>query len=64
MRELMGKIPTKDPNITEVVYLSEIVRCLGCQRRCRWVLRSGHSQKKWGIQEGSRARVLLPHTRS
>ena len=24
MRELVGKIPTKDPNITEVVYLSEM----------------------------------------
>jgi hypothetical protein len=32
MRELMGKIPTKDPNITEEVYLSEIVRCRECQR--------------------------------
>jgi hypothetical protein len=32
MRELMGKIPTKDPNVTEVVYLSEIIRCLECQR--------------------------------
>jgi hypothetical protein len=32
MRELVGKIPTKDPNITEVVFLSEIVRCLECQR--------------------------------
>lgn len=32
MRELVGKIPTKDPNITEAVYLSEIVRCLECGR--------------------------------
>jgi hypothetical protein len=32
MREMIGKIPTKDPNITEVVYLSEIVRCLECQQ--------------------------------
>ena len=32
MRELIGKIPTKDPCITEVVYLSEIVRCLECQQ--------------------------------
>ena len=32
MRELIGKIPTKDPNITEVVYLSEIVRCLECEQ--------------------------------
>ena len=39
MRELVGKIPTKDPNITEVVYLSEIVRCLECQRTVPWVLR-------------------------
>jgi hypothetical protein len=32
MRELLGKIPTKDPRITEVVYLSELVRCLECQK--------------------------------
>jgi len=32
MRELIGKIPTKDPNIIEVVYLTEIVRCLECQQ--------------------------------
>ena len=32
MRELIGKIPTKDPNITEVVYLAEIVLCLECQQ--------------------------------
>jgi len=32
MRELIGKIPTKDPNITEAVYLAEIVRCLECQQ--------------------------------
>lgn len=32
MRELIGKIPTKDPCITEVVYLSEIVRCLECEQ--------------------------------
>jgi hypothetical protein len=32
MRELIGKIPTKDPNITEVVYRTEIVRCLECQQ--------------------------------
>ena len=32
MREIMGKIQTKDPNITEVVYLSEVVRCLECQK--------------------------------
>jgi hypothetical protein len=31
MRELIGKIPTKDPNVTETVYLSEIVRCRECQ---------------------------------
>ena len=32
MRELIGKIPTKDPNITEMVYRTEMVRCLECQR--------------------------------
>jgi hypothetical protein len=32
MRELIGKIPTKNSSITEVVYLSEMVRCLECQQ--------------------------------
>ena len=32
MRELIGKIPTKDPNITEIVYRAELVRCLECQQ--------------------------------
>jgi hypothetical protein len=32
MRELLGKIPTKDPNVSEQVYLSELVRCSECQR--------------------------------
>jgi len=32
MRELIGKIPTKDPNITDVVYLAEMVRCLECEQ--------------------------------
>ena len=51
MRELVGKIPTKDPNITEVVYLSEMVRCLECQQTVPMgievvtVQRSGKSKK-------------------
>jgi len=32
MRELIGKIPTKDPNVIEEVYLSELVRCRECHR--------------------------------
>jgi len=32
MRELIGKIPTKDPGVSEKVYLSEMVRCLECQQ--------------------------------
>ena len=32
MRELIGKIPTKDPAITEVVYLADMVRCLECEQ--------------------------------
>jgi hypothetical protein len=31
MRELIGKITTKDSNITEIVYLAEMVRCLQCE---------------------------------
>jgi hypothetical protein len=27
----MGKIPTKDPNVSEEVYLAEIVRCRECE---------------------------------
>ena len=32
MRELIGRIPTKDPGVTEDVYLSELVRCRECER--------------------------------
>ena len=32
MRELIGKIPTKDSNVTDAVYLAEVVRCLECQQ--------------------------------
>jgi|ERR1041384_2655928 len=32
MRELVGKLATKDPNVTEVVYLAEVVRCLECEK--------------------------------
>lgn len=32
MRELMGKIPNKDPNITQNVYLSETVQCQECKK--------------------------------
>jgi hypothetical protein len=32
IRELIGKIPTKDPNIVEEVYLSELIRCRECQQ--------------------------------
>jgi hypothetical protein len=47
----MGKIPTKDPNITEVVYLCELVRCLECQKTASMgievvtVKKSGESKK-------------------
>lgn len=32
MRELIGKIPTKDPNVVEEVYLSELIRCRECHQ--------------------------------
>ena len=32
MRDLIGKIRTKDSNVTTRVYLSEIVRCCECQK--------------------------------
>ena len=32
MRELIGKVPTKEPNVIQEVYLSEIIRCRECQR--------------------------------
>jgi len=32
MRELIGKIQTKDPSISEKVYFAEMVRCLECQQ--------------------------------
>ena len=32
MRELIGRIPTKDSNVTKEVYLSELIRCRNCER--------------------------------
>jgi hypothetical protein len=32
MRELIGKIPTKESNVTKEVYLSELIRCRNCER--------------------------------
>lgn len=32
MRELVGKVRTKDPTVTKKVYLAEMVRCSECQR--------------------------------
>jgi hypothetical protein len=32
MRELIGKIRTKDPGVTEEVYFSELIRCQECER--------------------------------
>jgi hypothetical protein len=32
MRELMGKLRTKDLNVTQNVYRSETIRCQQCQR--------------------------------
>ena len=45
MRELIGKIQTRDPAITEVVYLTEMVRCLESSRRGRWASRWSRSRK-------------------
>jgi len=32
MRELIGKIRTKDPSVTEEVYFSELIRCQECEK--------------------------------
>lgn len=32
MRELIGKIPTNDRNVSKCVYRSELVRCCECQK--------------------------------
>jgi len=32
MRELIGKVPTHDPNVTQNIYRSETVRCEKCLR--------------------------------
>jgi hypothetical protein len=73
MRELMGKIPTKDPNISEEVYLSEIVRCCECQRtvpmgievltvkkgeECKEVLRHEYYCRAHGIDYETRVQSL------
>ena len=51
MRELIGKIYTKDPSISEKVYFAEMVRCLECQQTVPMgievvtVQKSGESKK-------------------
>jgi hypothetical protein len=62
MRELIGKIPTKDPNVTEVVYLAEMIRCLDCEQTVPVGIEVVTVKKKRKIQEGCAARVLLPRT--
>jgi len=32
VRELLGKIPTHDPSVTQNVYLSETIRCQKCEK--------------------------------
>jgi len=32
MRELIGKLTTKDPSVVKRVYLAEMVRCSECQK--------------------------------
>ena len=32
MRQLIGKIPTKEPNVIEEVYFAELIRCRECQK--------------------------------
>lgn len=32
MRDRIGKLPTKEANVTEEVYLSETVRCRECEK--------------------------------
>jgi hypothetical protein len=32
MRDLIGKIPTKERHVTKKVYFSELVRCRDCQQ--------------------------------
>jgi hypothetical protein len=32
MRQLIGKMPTKECNVTQEVYLSELIRCRECQK--------------------------------
>ena len=62
MRELIGKIPTKDSNISEKVYLSEMIRCLECQQTVPIGIEVVTVKKSGKSTEGSPARVLLPRT--
>jgi len=32
MRELIGKIRTKDPGVIEEIYFSELIRCQACDK--------------------------------
>ena len=47
VRELLGKIPTKDPDVIQEIYLSEMSIVVNARRwrRCRWVLRWSRSRQ-------------------
>jgi hypothetical protein len=63
MRELIGKIPTKNSSITEVVYLSEMVRCLECQQTMPMGIEIVTVKKNRRNQTGYAPPVLLPRAR-
>ena len=73
VRDLMGKIPTKEPDVTEEIYLSELVRCGECERtvpvgievvtirksgESRKVLKHGYYCRAHGLDYETRAQSL------
>jgi len=64
MRQLVGKIPTKDPDVIQEVYLTETVYCQECRTAAAVPvgIEVVTVKKGGGVQEGSEARILLPRT--
>ena len=49
MRQLIGKIPTKEPNVIEEVYFAELIRCRECQKSVPMGIEVVRVKKRWKV---------------
>ena len=60
MRQLLGKIRAKEPNVVQEIYLSELIRCSECQRTVPIGIEVITIKKDGEAKKAPQARILLP----